>query len=80
MAQPNTRVSLKLFVDTKAEKVLFAEAGKDFVDFLFYLLYLPIGTVARLLKESMAGSLGKLHQTIDNLSESYLYQTKERVH
>ncbi|CAL2249982.1 unnamed protein product [Prunus armeniaca] len=48
-------VSLKLLIDTKGHKVLFAEAGKDFVDFVFTLLALPVGTVIRLLsKDNMA--------------------------
>ncbi|XP_066379322.1 uncharacterized protein [Miscanthus floridulus] len=35
---------MKLLVDTKAERVLYAEAGKDVVDFLFSFLALPVGT------------------------------------
>ncbi|KAA3481708.1 DUF674 domain-containing protein [Gossypium australe] len=30
-----TTVSLKLLIDTNGQKVLYAEAGKDFIDFLF---------------------------------------------
>ncbi|KAF2321307.1 hypothetical protein GH714_038564 [Hevea brasiliensis] len=44
------KVNLKLLIDKKTNKVLFAEAEKDFVDFLFILLSLPVGTVIRLLK------------------------------
>lgn len=65
-------VSLKLLIDSKHQKVLFAEAGKDFVDFLFTLLSLPIGTVIRLLsKDGMVGSLGKLYESVENLSDTY---------
>ncbi|EEF30404.1 conserved hypothetical protein [Ricinus communis] len=68
-----TKVSLKLLVDTKNNKVLFAEAGKDYVDFLFNLLSLPLGTVIKLLeKHTMVGCLGNLYQSIEDLSESYL--------
>ncbi|GFY83628.1 hypothetical protein Acr_03g0004020 [Actinidia rufa] len=67
-----SKVSLKLLIDTKASRVLYAEAGKDFVDFLFSLLHLPVGTVIRLLiKDSMVGSLGDLYESIENLSETY---------
>ncbi|KAH7841271.1 hypothetical protein Vadar_027781 [Vaccinium darrowii] len=56
MASSKAKVSLKLLIDTKAKRVLFAEAGKDFVDFLFNLLRLPVGTVVKLLtKQSMHG-------------------------
>ncbi|OMP02666.1 hypothetical protein COLO4_10947 [Corchorus olitorius] len=35
-------VSLKLLVDVRGQRVLFAEGGKDFVDFLFNILSLPL--------------------------------------
>ncbi|KAK6933224.1 Protein of unknown function DUF674, partial [Dillenia turbinata] len=61
-----TRVELKLLIHTKARKVLFAEAGKDF------LLVLPVGTVIRLLSKTMTGSFGTLYESIENLSETYM--------
>ncbi|KAG5533328.1 hypothetical protein RHGRI_027503 [Rhododendron griersonianum] len=79
------KVTLKLLIDTKSQKVLFAEAEKDFVDFLFNLLHLPVGTVVRLLTEqsqqTMVGALGKLYESIQNLSETYFLpnQTKDSV-
>ncbi|CAL2249984.1 unnamed protein product [Prunus armeniaca] len=42
-------VSLKLLIDTKSHKVLFAEASKEVVDFLFNFLSLHVATVTRLL-------------------------------
>ncbi|PON91469.1 hypothetical protein TorRG33x02_127520 [Trema orientale] len=66
-------ISLKLLVDTKGKRVLFAEVGKDFVDFLLSLMSLPIGTVIRLLScEDMVGSLGKLYESFDKLSNAYI--------
>ncbi|GAB4857101.1 hypothetical protein Ancab_015013 [Ancistrocladus abbreviatus] len=70
------QVSVKLLIDTKTNKVLFAERGKDFVDFLFYILSLPVGAVVRLLnKGTMVGSLGNLYDSIENLSNDYIQQT-----
>ncbi|XP_031288280.1 uncharacterized protein LOC116146992 [Pistacia vera] len=77
-----TTVKLKLFVDTRAEKVIFAEAGKDFIDFLVYFLSLPVGTVARLLKgKGTVGSLSNLYKSVENLSESFFQpnQTKNSL-
>nr|TKS17707.1 hypothetical protein D5086_0000010780 [Populus alba] len=37
----NSKMSLKLLIDTNRNQVVFAEAGKDFVDFLLHLLSLP---------------------------------------
>ncbi|GAV77078.1 DUF674 domain-containing protein, partial [Cephalotus follicularis] len=82
MATP-TSVSLKLLVDKKGHRVLFAEANKDFVDFLFYILSLPIATVIRLLtKDGMVGCLGNLYDSIQHLNETYMqpdYQKKDNI-
>lgn len=45
-----TKFTLKLVVDEERKKVVFAEACRDFVDVLFSLLTLPMGTIVRLLK------------------------------
>ncbi|KAJ9175664.1 hypothetical protein P3X46_014199 [Hevea brasiliensis] len=77
-----SKVSLKLLIDKKSHKVLFAEAGKDFVDFLLYLLTLPLGSVIRLLTEQdMVGCLGDLYKSVDELGESYMStsQIKESI-
>ncbi|CAL5340954.1 unnamed protein product [Camellia sinensis] len=78
MATSN-KVSLKLLIDTKANKVLFAEAGKDFVDFLFNLLSLSVGTVTRILtKHSMVGCLRNLYDSIENLNSTYLQPNQNK--
>ncbi|KAK8495594.1 hypothetical protein V6N12_002097 [Hibiscus sabdariffa] len=68
-----TTVSLRLLIDSKSRRVLFAEADKDFVDFLFNILSLSVGTVTRLLTEKgMVGSLGNLSGSIENLGDTYM--------
>ncbi|RVX13805.1 hypothetical protein CK203_010330 [Vitis vinifera] len=54
-------MSLKLLINKKDDKVVFAEAEKDFVDFLFNLLTLPIGTTTSFLPKGIC--LGGLHET-----------------
>ncbi|XP_031096477.1 uncharacterized protein LOC116000527 [Ipomoea triloba] len=72
-------VSLKLLIDSKARRVLFAEADKSFVDFLFHLLSFPLGSVIKLVSEnSMVGSLGNLYSSIQNLSDTYLQPDANR--
>ncbi|KAJ9160043.1 hypothetical protein P3X46_025481 [Hevea brasiliensis] len=78
MATKN-KVRLKLLIDKKANKVLFAEAGKDFVDFLFTLLSLPVGTVIRLLKKpAMVGCIGNLYESLENLNEAYIQPNQSK--
>uniref|UniRef100_A0A0E0JDH5 Uncharacterized protein n=1 Tax=Oryza punctata TaxID=4537 RepID=A0A0E0JDH5_ORYPU len=61
-------MSMKLLVDSKAQRVLYAEAGKDVVDFLSSLLTLPVATVVKLLsKDSMVASIVKLYATVQDL-------------
>jgi hypothetical protein len=64
---------MKLLVDTKAERVLYAEAGKDVVDFLFSFLALPIATAVKLLgKESMVGCVGNVYASVEALDDTYV--------
>ncbi|KAI4303088.1 hypothetical protein MLD38_038759 [Melastoma candidum] len=66
-------LGLKLLVDKHCKKVLFAEAGKDFIDFLFHLMTLPVGTVIRLLKPNgMVGCVGDLYRSIRNINDVYM--------
>jgi hypothetical protein len=76
-------VSLKLLVNTETNKVLFAEADKDFVDILCSFLTLPLGTIARLIqKESnigliTIGCLNSLNQSVENLGLLTNYNSSE---
>ncbi|MFQ6629147.1 hypothetical protein Gotur_007893 [Gossypium turneri] len=66
-------VTLKLLVDIRGQRVLFTEADKAFVGFLFNIMSLLVGTVVRLfIKEGMVGSLGNLYECIEKLSEVYM--------
>ncbi|OMP02634.1 hypothetical protein COLO4_10952 [Corchorus olitorius] len=72
-------VSLKLLVDPRSQKVLFAEGGKDFVDFLFNILSLPLGTVLSLLsKKEMVGCLRNLYESIETLGDDYMQKTANK--
>ncbi|CAH1445952.1 unnamed protein product [Lactuca virosa] len=71
-----TSVPLKVFVDDKKKKVMFAEAEEDFVEILFSFLTLPLGTIARQLSRifpgdstyTKLGSLTSLHESVGNLN------------
>ncbi|XP_051220366.1 uncharacterized protein [Lolium perenne] len=69
----SSTLSMKLLIDTKARRVLFAEASKDVVDFLFSLLALPVGTAVKLLgKDSMVGCVGNLYSSVEKLDGTYV--------
>ncbi|KAK9683408.1 hypothetical protein RND81_10G138700 [Saponaria officinalis] len=68
------KLELKLIVDSKAKKVVFAEAGNDFVDFLIHMLSLPLATGLKLLdtsNEETIGSLPALFKSVKSLSTKY---------
>lgn len=71
MASPN--MSLKLLIDNKGKRVLFAEVSKEFVDFLFHIFSLPLGTLIEFLgSKEMVGCLGKLKDSIETFNQTYL--------
>jgi len=73
MASSSTKLTLKLFIDSKREIFLFVETSKTVVDSFFTLLCLPFGTVIRILnKNQMIGSLGNLYQSVGSLDETYM--------
>ncbi|GMI87143.1 hypothetical protein like AT5G01130 [Hibiscus trionum] len=74
-----TIVSLKLMIDPKSNRLLFAEAGKDFVDFLFYIMSLPVGTVIRLLgKQGTVGSIGNIYSSIEKFGDSVMLSAPKK--
>ncbi|XP_037409532.1 uncharacterized protein LOC119272035 [Triticum dicoccoides] len=71
MATSN-ELSMKLLIEGKSQKVCFAEAGSEFVEFLTGLLSLPLGTVTTLLtKERMSGSIGNVLGSMEKLDANY---------
>ncbi|XP_031372614.1 uncharacterized protein LOC116187809 [Punica granatum] len=66
-------VNLKLLIDQENNRVLFAETGKEFVDFIFRILALPAGTITQLINgKEMVGSIGNLYSSIENLNDTYM--------
>ncbi|KAG5602318.1 hypothetical protein H5410_033688 [Solanum commersonii] len=58
------QIKHKLLIGSNAKKVVFAEVEKNFVDFLFHILSLPIGRVTKLLKEK--GMNGCFHNIYES--------------
>ncbi|WVY92814.1 hypothetical protein V8G54_031902 [Vigna mungo] len=76
MTSSSSKLTLKLLIDAKREKMMFAEAKKAVVDFLFNLLCLPISIVIRILnKNQIVGCLANLYQSVENLDETYMQPT-----
>jgi hypothetical protein len=73
------RLSIKLLIDTKAQKVCFAEAGNDVIELLSCLLCLPLSTTINLLsKERMVGSIGNVLDSVQELDSKYVSSNKSK--
>ncbi|XP_038679805.1 uncharacterized protein LOC119980965 [Tripterygium wilfordii] len=71
------KLSMKLLIDPKGRRVLFAEAGKDVVDFLFSILSLPLGAVATLQNpKALVYGVGNLYQSIEDLRDLHMIPNK----
>ncbi|KAL0918146.1 hypothetical protein M5K25_010137 [Dendrobium thyrsiflorum] len=72
MEDGDSKAILELIIDPENSKVICASAQKGFIDFIFSLLKLPLGTVIKLFSpQSKIGSLGNLYQSIKNLNQGY---------
>jgi len=72
-------LTIKLLIDTKAQKVCFAEAGDDVIELLSCLLCLPMGTIVNLLtKERMVGSIGNVLDSVQELDTKYVCSSKSK--
>ncbi|XP_057792678.1 uncharacterized protein LOC131009392 [Salvia miltiorrhiza] len=73
MSEEEEKIHVKLIMNKGKTKVLFAEAGSDFVDALLSFLPLPLGTIVKVLKKQfgekvlLAGSLKTLYNGLANL-------------
>ncbi|KAM0036836.1 hypothetical protein Hdeb2414_s0014g00431041 [Helianthus debilis subsp. tardiflorus] len=69
-----SRFSLKVMVHKEEKRVIFAEAGSNFVDTLFSIMTLPMATIVRLLRKcpdeklKPIGSLNNIYQSLLDLS------------
>ena len=81
-ATPSSGTStMKLLVDRASQRVLFAEAGKDVVDFIFGLLAMPLGAAASLLRAEGAATLGSVanvYASVEKMDAAYLQGPEAR--
>uniref|UniRef100_A0A5B6Z3Q2 DUF674 family protein n=1 Tax=Davidia involucrata TaxID=16924 RepID=A0A5B6Z3Q2_DAVIN len=73
-------ISLNVLVEKEKNRVVFAEADKDFVDVLFSFMTMPIGTIIRLTREHLLegemGCLNNLYAGVESLDKKHLQSMK----
>ncbi|XP_010501392.1 PREDICTED: uncharacterized protein LOC104778642 [Camelina sativa] len=70
-------------MDKKNNKIVFVEAGKDFVDILFGLMSLPMGAIVRLRgktekKLTLVGCMTNLYQSVLALGKASFSTNESR--
>jgi hypothetical protein len=77
--------TMKLLVDKASQRVLFAEAGKDVVDFIFGLLAMPVGAAASLLRAEdngaaadALGCVANVYASVEKMDAVYMQGTEAR--
>ncbi|RLN42459.1 Polyubiquitin [Panicum miliaceum] len=65
-------INIKLAVDSSRDRVLFADAGSDFVDVLLSFLTLPVSAVQFCAGASSPGCLSSLRESVSQLRGSNL--------
>ncbi|KAG5606746.1 hypothetical protein H5410_028238 [Solanum commersonii] len=75
------KCSLKLTIDTKTNRVVFAEGGKDLFCFLMSLVELPIAIFMNHIQTNRVGSIPNIYQSVQNLNDAYMEsnQTKDQL-
>lgn len=79
-----TSTKVRIVVDEVRNKVLFLQAGKDFVDVLLSFLTLPLGTIARLVSQESnmenidVGSISFLYESVAKLDKGKFLSALER--
>ncbi|XP_059628041.1 uncharacterized protein LOC132270848 [Cornus florida] len=72
------KMSLTIFISKSRNKVLYAECGEDFVDFLFSFLTFPLGSILKLLGgKSSLGSFDSLYKNVNDLSTENYFKSEE---
>lgn len=73
------KMTVKVLVQKSSDRILLAFSSKDFVDFLFSLLTVPLGRVLGLLCDYYAPALcvENVYQSVSNLNVGEYFKSKE---
>ncbi|KAL6559499.1 hypothetical protein OROGR_004616 [Orobanche gracilis] len=73
--RPNTgdsKMDVKVVLSRSQNKIIFAEANEDFVDFMFSFLTIPLGSVVKLFGgNSFVGCVDNLYKIVETLDSSW---------
>ncbi|GMN21258.1 hypothetical protein TIFTF001_043268 [Ficus carica] len=74
-------ISTRVLIDKKKNRVIYAEADEDFLNILFSLLTIPIGTLIRLTSTNNSptfriGSTNNLYKSVEDI-DARCFQTED---
>ncbi|GLJ10628.1 hypothetical protein SUGI_0132050 [Cryptomeria japonica] len=80
--QSTEAMNVRFLINTKTRRIVYAEA-KEFVDFLFSFLSMPLGYVLKLLCESQSnrkiGSVSNLYDSMEILPSQFMSTDKSQL-
>ncbi|GJN05763.1 hypothetical protein PR202_ga23427 [Eleusine coracana subsp. coracana] len=69
-------MKMKLLIDTGAQRVLFAEGGKNVIDFIFSILAMPISAILKLLvaddDADAFGCVANLYASVEKMDDAHM--------
>ncbi|GLJ10619.1 hypothetical protein SUGI_0131910 [Cryptomeria japonica] len=81
--KPSEAMTVRFLINTKTQRIVYAEAGKEFVDFLFSFLSMPIGSVLNLLYDFESnrniGSISNLYDSMEKLPTQFMSTDKSQL-
>ncbi|GLJ10615.1 hypothetical protein SUGI_0131860 [Cryptomeria japonica] len=76
-------MNVRFLINTKTQRIVYAEAGKEFVDFLFSFLSMPIGSILKLLyaleSSRKIGSVSNLYDSMEKFPSQFLITDKSQL-
>ena len=71
-ATSDSKMDVKLVRSKSQNKIVFAEAKEDFVDFMFSMLAIPLGSIVKQLGgNSLVGCVDNLYKSVETLDPSW---------
>ncbi|MED6167333.1 hypothetical protein PIB30_001756 [Stylosanthes scabra] len=76
-ATTDSKMDIKIVQSKSQNKILFAESKEDFVDFMFSLLAIPLGSIVKLLNGSSSiGCVDNLYKSVETLDSTWCTESR----
>ncbi|GLJ10608.1 hypothetical protein SUGI_0131700 [Cryptomeria japonica] len=71
-------INVRFLINSKTQRIIYAKSGKEFVDFLFSILSMPIGSVLK-FSDRKVGSVSNLYDSIEKMPSEFMKTDKSQL-